>query len=61
MSKDNDAQSTSYNDRALHVYESVGLRREGLLRETILVDGKYENLVVLGILEDEWRERNKEK
>ena len=49
-----------YNDRALHVYESVGLRREGLLRETILVDGKYENLVVLGILEDEWRERQKE-
>ena len=50
-----------YNDRALHVYESLGLQREGLLRETILVDGKYENLVVLGILEDEWRERNKEK
>ncbi len=50
-----------YNDRALHVYESLGLRREGLLRETILVDGKYENLVVLGILEDEWRERNKGK
>ena len=50
-----------YNDRALHVYESLGLRREGLLRETILVNGKYENLVVLGILEDEWRERNKGK
>ncbi len=50
-----------YNDRALHVYESLGLQREGLLRETLFVDGKYENLVVLGILEDEWRERNKEK
>ena len=49
-----------YNDRALHVYESLGLRREGLLRDTIFVDGKYENLVVLGILEDEWRERHKE-
>ena len=46
-----------YNDRALHVYESVGLRREGVLRDTIFVDGKYENLVVLGILEHEWRGR----
>ena len=50
-----------YNDRALHVYESLGLQREGLLRETLFVDGKYENLVVLGILENEWRERNKGK
>ena len=46
-----------YNDRALHVYESVGLQREGVLRDTIFVDGKYENLVVLGILEHEWRGR----
>ncbi len=44
-----------YNDRALHVYEAVGLQREGLLRETILVEGRYENLVVLGILDREWR------
>ncbi len=48
-----------YNDRALHVYESLGLQREGVLRDTIFVDGKYENLVVLGILEGEWRERQK--
>lgn len=46
-----------YNDRALHVYESMGMQREGLLRDTIFVDGKYENLVVLAILEGEWRER----
>jgi RimJ/RimL family protein N-acetyltransferase len=45
-----------YNDRALHVYESLGMKREGLLRDTIFVDGKYENLVVLAILEPEWRE-----
>ncbi len=45
-----------YNDRALHVYESLGMKREGLLRDTIFVDGKYENLIVLAILEPEWRE-----
>ena len=48
-----------YNDRALHVYESLGLQREGVLRDTIFVNGVYENLVVLGILEGEWRELQK--
>lgn len=43
-----------YNTRALHVYESVGLKREALLRETILVNGVYENLVILAILENEY-------
>ena len=43
-----------YNARALHVYESEGLVREGLIRETILTDGIYENLVVLGILDREY-------
>ena len=46
-----------YNARALHVYEKVGLRREALLRETLLVNGEYENLVVLAILDWEWRAR----
>ena len=49
-----------YNDRALHVYESVGLKREGVMRETILVNGTYENLVMLGILDREWRALQKE-
>ena len=46
-----------YNARALHVYEKAGLRREALLREPLLVNGKYENLVVLAILDWEWRAR----
>jgi RimJ/RimL family protein N-acetyltransferase len=43
-----------HNARALHVYESEGLIREGLIRETILTDGIYENLVILGILDREY-------
>lgn len=43
-----------YNTRALHVYEKAGLVREGLIRETILTDGVYENLVILGILDREY-------
>lgn len=45
-----------YNKVALHLYESLGFVREGFLREYILTDGVYENLVVLGILDSEYFE-----
>jgi len=51
--------SKDYNARALHLYESEGLKKEGLIRETLLVNGKYENLVVLGILDREYFERKR--
>ena len=43
-----------YNKVALHLYESEGMIREGLMRETLLTNGVYENLVVLGILDREY-------
>lgn len=43
-----------HNARALHLYEAEGFQREGLIRETILTDGVYENLVILGILDREY-------
>ena len=46
-----------YNERALHLYESEGMVREGLIRETIITNGVYENLVILGLLDREYRER----
>lgn len=46
-----------YNARALHLYEAEGMVREGLIRETILTEGRYENLVILGILDREYRAR----
>lgn len=48
-----------YNARALHLYESEGMVREALIRETILHNGIYENLVVLGILDREYRARKR--
>ena len=43
-----------YNERALHLYESCGLKREGLFRECICVSGVYEDLIVLSILDREY-------
>ena len=44
----------TYNERALHVYESCGLQREGICRECILVNGVYEDLINLSILDREF-------
>lgn len=46
-----------YNSIALHLYESSGFVREGLLREYIFNNGVWENLIVLGMLESEYRRK----
>jgi RimJ/RimL family protein N-acetyltransferase len=43
-----------YNERALHLYESCGLKREGVFRDCIFVNGVYEDLIVLSILDREY-------
>ncbi|MBQ7476389.1 MAG: GNAT family N-acetyltransferase [Selenomonadaceae bacterium] len=43
-----------YNTVALHLYESLGFKREGIMRDVICTGGVYENLVLLGILENEF-------
>lgn len=49
-----------YNSIALHLYESLGFVREGVLREILLTDGVYENLIVLGMLNREYLARRRE-
>ena len=49
-----------YNSIALRLYESSGFVREGILREIILTDGVWENLVVLGMLDREYLNRSGE-
>ena len=44
-----------YNDRARHVYEKIGFRIEGRLRQHTFRDGRYWDTFVMGVLRDEWR------
>ncbi|HEV8042984.1 MAG TPA: GNAT family N-acetyltransferase [Bryobacteraceae bacterium] len=46
-----------HNARARHVYRSVGFVEEGVLRECVRQPGQYASLVVMSILEDEYRAR----
>lgn len=43
-----------YNAVALHLYESVGFKREGIMRDVICVNGVYEDLVLLSVLDREF-------
>jgi RimJ/RimL family protein N-acetyltransferase len=42
------------NHRARHVYQSVGFREEGLLREVAKQQDKYASQVIMSILEQEY-------
>ena len=43
------------NDRARHVYRSLGFREDGLLRQAYLRGGERVDRVLMSILRDEWR------
>lgn len=44
------------NDRARHVYERNGLRRDGILRQHVYCRGKQQDLYVHSILKNEFKE-----
>jgi RimJ/RimL family protein N-acetyltransferase len=43
-----------HNARGLRVYEKVGFRVEGRLRQEAFRDGRYWDTVVMGLLREEW-------
>lgn len=43
-----------FNPRAVRVYEKIGFRREGVLRDALLWDGEYHDMVLMSVLEQEW-------
>lgn len=45
------------NERAVRLYEGCGFRTEGRLREELFLDGRYADVLVMGLLEDEWSAR----
>ena len=43
------------NQRSLRALETLGFRREGLLRERWMVEGEIQDSVLLGLLRSEWQ------
>lgn len=44
----------SFNERAIRSYEKCGFKREGALRQELFRNGKYYDIIALGLLRDEY-------
>ena len=42
------------NSSALKLYEKLGFQKEGILRKHLYRDGEYLDIVIMGILKEEW-------
>jgi ribosomal-protein-alanine N-acetyltransferase len=42
------------NPRAKHLYDTLGFKQEGTLRDGQFRDGNYIEIVIMGLLENEW-------
>ncbi|HKT52985.1 MAG TPA: GNAT family protein, partial [Caulobacteraceae bacterium] len=51
------AEVLADNDVALKAQAAAGFKREGYLRQHVIKDGERRDVVLLGILADEWRAR----
>ncbi len=47
-------RSEAGNRRAQRLYRRCGFRREGTLRQAAFLDGRYEDVVLFGLLAEEW-------
>ncbi|ADL52938.1 GNAT family N-acetyltransferase [Clostridium cellulovorans] len=46
-----------FNERAIHVYEKIGFKKEGIKRDGWFYNHKYYDMITMSILEDEFREK----
>jgi len=45
----------AFNPRAIHVYEKIGFKQEGVLRDSLYWKGEYIDEIIMSILADEWQ------
>lgn len=48
----------SGNQPAIRSYEKAGFRQEALLREDVFLEGEYKDVILMGILDQEWSKAN---
>ena len=49
-------ETYSFNARAIRCYEKAGFRREGIRRRALYRDGKFHDVILMGILKEEFTE-----
>jgi RimJ/RimL family protein N-acetyltransferase len=48
-----------FNLRGIKSYLKLGFKQEGVLRQELFKDGKYHDIVMMGLLREEWAGRMK--
>jgi len=48
----------SFNERAIHIYNKLGFKKEGVMRESIYRKGKWHDIITMGILKREYTSNN---
>ena len=43
------------NERGIHVYKKIGFKEVGRLRESRFMNGNYRDMIIMDILEKEWK------
>lgn len=44
-----------FNEIAINLYKKLGFKEEGILRKDIFKKGKYEDIIIMSVLKDEWK------
>jgi len=47
--------AVAFNERSIKFHKKIGFREEGRLRQAMFKNGQYHDLVLFGILREEWR------
>jgi len=45
----------AFNERSIRFHEKIGFQKEGRLRQAIFKNGQYHDLMLFGILREEWK------
>src|SRR5699024_4978861 len=51
----------SFNDRAIRMYTKLGFQEEGNSRQSLFRDGKWHDIMQMGILQTEYFEKDRNK
>ncbi|AFG35383.1 acetyltransferase, ribosomal protein N-acetylase [Fervidobacterium pennivorans DSM 9078] len=49
------AEVYEYNERSLRLLESLGFKKEGILKEAKFHDGRYWDIIVMGLMKEDWK------
>ncbi|CAL1712833.1 unnamed protein product [Somion occarium] len=45
------------NERAIRLYQKMGFVEEGRIREAVWIDGQWQDIIAMGVLDREWAQR----